>query len=228
MDPGDALIRIMIADQHGLFREALRRGLETQQDLRVVGEARNGPEAVSEVERTVPHVAIIDLDLPIMDGAGTTTLIRERSAECRVLILGTTEDYRRLIEVLDAGATGYVTKEAPLVDLIHAARAGNRGETLIPQNVIGPLLTALLRRKRELDGAHARIARLTRRERQVLVLLADGGDNRSIARMLAISPQTARTHIQNILAKLSVHSRLEAAAFVTQNRIHPDLVTADG
>lgn len=228
MSPGDAPIRILIADQHGLFREALRTGLETETDLRVVAEARSGPEAVSEVERTLPQVAIVDLDLPITDGAGTTALIRERSTSCRVLILGATEDYRRLIDVLDAGASGYVTKEAPLAELIDAARAVHRGETLIPQNVLGPLLTALLRRKRELDGAHARIARLTRREREVLALLADGADNDSIARMLVISPQTARTHIQNILTKLSVHSRLEAAAFVTQNRILPDLVTADG
>jgi DNA-binding NarL/FixJ family response regulator len=228
MNPGDAPIRILIADQHGLFREALRSGLEGEQDLRVVGEARNGPEAVSEIERTVPHVAIVDMDLPITDAATTTTMIRERAVSCRVLILGATDDYRRLVDVLDAGASGYVSKEAPLAELIHATRAVHRGDTLIPPKVLGPLLTTLLRRKRELDGAHSRISRLTRREREVLALLADGADNDSIARMLVISPQTARTHIQNILTKLSVHSRLEAAAFVTQNGILSDLVLADG
>jgi DNA-binding NarL/FixJ family response regulator len=228
MNPGDAPIRILIADQHGLFREALRTGLESEQDLRVVGEARNGPEAVAEVERTVPQVAIIDMDLPITDGVGTTALIREHWASCRVLIIGETENYRRLVDVLDAGASGYVTKEAPLAELINATRAVHHGDTLIPPSMLGPLLTTLLRRKRELDGAHARISRLTRREREVLALLADGADNDSIARMLVISPQTARTHIQNILSKLSVHSRLEAAAFVTQNGILPDLVMING
>jgi DNA-binding NarL/FixJ family response regulator len=228
MGEGDAKIRILIADQHGLFREALRTGLDSQEDFLVVGEARNGPETVAEVERTLPHVAIVDIDLPITDGAGTTTMIRERTDGCRVLILGATDDHRRLVDVLDAGANGYVTKEAPLSDLIDATRAVHRGDTLIPPRILGPLLTNLLRRKRELDGAHAQIRRLTRREREVLALLADGADNDTIARVLVISPQTARTHIQNILTKLSVHSRLEAAAFVTQNGILPDLVTVDG
>ena len=228
MNPEDAPIRILLADPHGLFREALRTGLESEQDLRVVGEARDGPEAVAEIERTVPNVAIVEMDLPITDAAGTTTVIKDRTPSCRVLVLGDTEDSRRLAEVLDAGANGYLTKESALADLIDATRAVHRGDTLIPPKMLGPLLTTLLRRNRELDGAHARISRLTRREREVLALLADGADNDNIARMLVISPQTARTHIQNILTKLSVHSRLEAAAFVTQNAIMSDLVMADG
>jgi two-component system, NarL family, nitrate/nitrite response regulator NarL len=224
----DAPIRILLADPHSLFREALRAGLESEQDLQVVGEARSGPEAVAEVERSVPDVAIVEMDLPITDAAKTTALIKDRVPSCRVLVMGATEDCWRLTEVLDAGATGYVTKESPLADLINATRAVHRGDTLVPPRMLGPLLETLLRRKRELTGAHARIARLTRREREVLALIADGADNDYIARVLVISPQTARTHIQNILAKLSVHSRLEAAAFVTQNAILSDLVMADG
>jgi DNA-binding NarL/FixJ family response regulator len=228
MTQGDTPIRILLADPLGLFREALRTVLEREQDLRVVGEARSGPEAVAEIERSLPNVAIVEMDLPITGAAGTTTLIKDRLPSCRVLVLGTAEDSRRLTEVLDAGASGYVTKESPLAELIDATRAVHRGNTLIPPGMLGPLLTTLLRRERELEGPHARIARLTRREREVLALLADGGDNDSIARTLMIKPQTARTHIQNILSKLSVHSRLEAAAFVTQNAIMPTLVTADG
>jgi DNA-binding NarL/FixJ family response regulator len=224
----EAQIRIVLADQHALFREALRSGLEGQDDLQVVGEARNGPEAVEEAERTIPHVAILDMDLPVMDGARTTAMIRERTPNCRILLLGATEDYRRLVAALDAGASGYLTKEAPLADLIHATRVVHRGDTLVPPRMLGPLLTTLLRRKKERDHAYDRISRLTRREREVLALLADGADNEDIARALVISPQTARTHIQNILGKLSVHSRLEAAAFVTQNGIMTDLVPADG
>lgn len=225
---GESPIRILLADQHALFREALRTGLESESDLQVVGEARNGPEAVAEAERTVPHVAILDLDLPITDGIRSTILITERSPNCRVLLLGATEDCRRLVEALDSGASGYLTKQAPLADLISGTKAVYRGDTLVPPRMLGPLLSSLLRRKKEYDRAHDRLARLTRREREVLALLADGADNDDIARILVISPQTARTHIQNILGKLSVHSRLEAAAFVTQNGILPDLVMADG
>jgi two-component system NarL family response regulator len=228
MTDGQGTIRILLADQHALFREAVRSGLEGERDLQVVGEARNGPEAVSEAERSLPDVAVIDADLPITNGVHTTTLVREQVPHCRVLVLSATEDYRRLTEVLDAGASGYLTKEAPLAELVNAIRAVHGGDTLVPPRMLGPLLTSLLRRRREQDQAHSRIAQLTRREREVLALLAEGADNEGIARALVISPQTARTHIQNILGKLSVHSRLEAAAFVTQNGILRDLVTIDG
>ena len=220
-------IRILLADQHALFREALRTGLENEQDLRVVSQARTGAEAVTEADRTIPHVAIVDADLPAGDAAATIAEIKERLPRCGVLVLGADEDSRRLVDLLDAGANGYLTKEAPLAELVDATRAVHQGDTLIPQRMLGPLLTALLQRRREQDHAHDRLSRLTRREREVLALLAGGADNESIAHDLVISPQTARTHIQNILGKLAVHSRLEAAAFVTQNGILPDLVTAD-
>jgi len=219
-------IRILLADQHALFREAMRTVPEGEENLSVVAEARNALEAISETERTLPHVAILDSDLPMSDGARTTSMIKERVPDCRVLVLSAREDYRALIEVLDAGASGYLTKESPLADLIHATRAVHRGDTLVPPRMLGPLLSGLLRRRKEQDRAHERMSHLTRREREVLVLLAEGADNGAIAQALVISPQTARTHIQNILSKLAVHSRLEAAAFVTQNGIMRELVSA--
>lgn len=219
-------IRILLADRQSLFREAIRTGLEAEADLRVVGEARDGPEAVSEAARTSPDVAIVDLTLP--GGPRTCAHVRESVPRCRVLVIGTDEDYRSLIDVLDEGATGYLTKEAPLSELVHATRALHRGETVVPPRMLGPLISALLGRRKERDAAQHRISQLTRREREVLALLSEGADNEGIARALVISPQTARTHIQNILTKLSVHSRLEAAAFVAQNGVLPDLVTRPG
>lgn len=221
-------IKILLADQHALFREALRTGLENEPDLRVVAQASTGPEAVAEADRSAPDIAIVDIDLPVTDGVHTTSMLKEHAPDCGVLVLGVDEDCRRLVDILDAGANGYLTREAPLADLIDATRTINGGDTLIPPKMLGPLLSALLRRRRDQDHAYDRLSRLTRREREVLALLASGADNESIADVLVISPQTARTHIQNILGKLSVHSRLEAAAFVTQNGIFPDLVAADG
>src|SRR3990172_728014 len=202
----------------------MRTVLDGETEMRVVAEARDGVEAISEAERALPHVAILDVALLLSDGARTTAAIKSSVPECQVLVLSPREDYRCLIEMLDAGASGYLTREAPIADLIHATRAVHRGETLVPPAMLGPLLTGLLRRKREQDWAFERIARLTSREREVLALLAQGSDNEAIARSLVISPQTARTHIQNILGKLEVHSRLEAAAFVTHNGIVGDLV----
>ncbi len=220
-------IRILLADQHALFREAVRTGLENEGDLHVVAQARTGPEAIEEAERSLPDVAIVDADLPVNDTAHTAGVLLEHVPHVRVLVLGLDEDWRRLVELLDAGVSGYLTREAPLAELIAATRAVHRGEVLVPPRMLGPLLTGLIRRRKEQDQAYDRISRLTRREREVLALLAEGADNDGIARVLVISPQTARTHIQNILGKLSVHSRLEAAAFVAQNGILPDLVSVD-
>lgn len=222
------LIRVLLADRHALFREAVRTVLESEAEIQVVAEARSGLEAISEAERTLPHVAILDADLPMSDGSQTTAAIKANVPRCQVLVLSAREDYRSLVEVLDAGASGYITRESPLADLIHATRAVHRGDTLVPPTMLGPLLTGLLRRKRDQDRAFERIARLTVREREVLALLAQGSDNESIARALVISPQTARTHIQNILGKLEVHSRLEAAAFVTHSGMLANLIRSDG
>jgi DNA-binding NarL/FixJ family response regulator len=211
---GRESIRVLLADQHALFLEAVRDVFEAESDFEVVAEASNGAEALERVERTQPHVAVLDIDLPGGDGCHTTSRIKERAAACRVLILSPREDYRSLIEALDAGASGYLTKEALLSDLIYATRAVHRGETLVPPRMLGPLLTSLLHWKNDLDRRYELISKLTPREREVLALLAGGADNEAISGMLAISPQTARTHIQNILEKLHAHSRLEAVAYV--------------
>jgi DNA-binding NarL/FixJ family response regulator len=204
----------------------MRTVLDAEEDLSVVAEARNALEVISEAERTVPDLAILDSDLPMSEAPRTTSMIKERVPDCRVLVLSSRDDYRALIEILDAGASGFLTKASPLADLIQATRAVYRGETLVPPRMLGPLLAGLLRRRREQDHAYERVSQLTRREREVLALVAEGADNRTIAETLVISPQTARTHIQNILNKLSVHSRLAAAAFVTQNGIVGELVSA--
>jgi DNA-binding NarL/FixJ family response regulator len=222
--PDAPTIRVLIADEHALFREAVRVVLDSEPDVTVVAEARDGLRAVAEAERVRPDVALIDVGLPNCDGVRATTLIKQQADTCRVLILAPREDMRLLEASIEAGANGFLTKEAPLDELIAATRAVHRGETLIPPRLLGGLLARLIRRRREQDVAIRRISKLTRREREVLALLAGGADNETIAQRLVVSPQTARTHIQNVLAKLGVHSRLEAAMFVTQNGILDELV----
>lgn len=222
--PENGNIRILLADSQSLFREAVRVVLESEPGLEVVAEAGDGLEAVSEAERTRPNVALVDLNLPNCDGIRASFLIGEQVPECRVLVLADEEDERALVDAVEAGASGYLTKESPLAELIEAARAVHGGETLIPRRMLGPLLARLIQRRREQDGALRKTAQLTRREREVLAKLAEGADNDTIAQALVISPQTARTHIQNVLTKLGVHSRLEAAAFVVQNGILQELV----
>jgi two-component system response regulator NreC len=219
-------ITILLADEHRLFAGAMRVALEDEPDLRVVADAREVHQAIDQAERMPPNVAVVHVSARTSDGLRGAALIREHFPECRVVVLSDEEDHRALLEALEAGASGYLTKEAPLADLIAAVRAVHRGETLVPPRMLGPLVRTLMRRRREHDEARRRVAQLTRREREVLALLAHGATKEVIADVLVISPQTARTHIQNILDKLSVHSQLEAVALVRRDGILDEL--ADG
>jgi DNA-binding NarL/FixJ family response regulator len=219
-------VRVLLADEHSLFREALRVALESQGGFSVVAEARDGLQAVAEAERIRPDLVVIDADVPNCDGIRATRLIAERVPACRVMVLAAEEHQDLLIEALEAGATGYLTKASPLADLIDAARSVHAGDMVIPPRMLRALLLRLIRRRRGGGEAPRRMAMLTRRQRQVLALLTQGADNEAIAQALVISPQTARTHIQNVLGKLGVHSRLEAAAFVMRNGILDRLVDA--
>lgn len=222
----DSSIRVLLADGQSLFREAVRVVLSSEDDLTVVGEAGDGLQAVAEVERLHPDVALLDADLPNGDGIHATRQISIRVPECRVIVFSAQEDEQLLVRALEAGASGYLSKSSPMIELIDATRAVHRGDALVPPRMLGALLQRLIHRRRERDEALKRMAALTRREREVLGLLAQGADNDGIAQHLVISPETARTHIQNVLGKLGVHSRLEAAAFVVQNGILEDLAGA--
>jgi two-component system nitrate/nitrite response regulator NarL len=221
-------IRVLLADQQALFREALRAIFDAEPDLVVVAEAESGFQAVEEAGREEPDVAVLDAGLESCDAIQVVGLLHERVPGCRLLILADGEDQGTLAAAVEAGASGFHTKRAPLVDLLEATRALSRGETVIPPRMLGGLLSRLISHRHELDVAQERLARLTRRERQVLALLAEGADNDAIARTLVISPQTARTHIQNILSKLEVHSRLEATAFMFWNGSFQNLETSNG
>ncbi len=216
-------VRILLADEQALFREAVRLALEGEDDLEVVAEARDGFQAVAEAERTLPRVALLDALLPKSDGIQTAWLIRQRVPGCEIVIVSGHEDHRILEQALEVGARGFVTKSSPMSELLNVTRAVHRGETLVPSRMLGDLLGGLMRRRQEQDEAFRRVSRLTRREREVLHLLVDGSGTEAIADTLVISPQTARTHIQNILAKLGVHSRLEAAALVNESGIRDGL-----
>jgi DNA-binding NarL/FixJ family response regulator len=217
-------IQILLVDQHLLFREAIKTVVEKEWDLEVVAEARDGDEAAAIAARIKPDIALVDADLRSRHGVHAATLISGKAKDCRILILGEEGDEATLVEAVEAGARGYLTKQVPLGELIDAIRAIYKGETLIPRHMLGTLLSSLLGKREERDDARVRMARLTRREKEVLALLARGADNEMIASTLFISPQTARTHVQNLMSKLDVHSRLEAAAFVTQSGILQDLV----
>jgi DNA-binding NarL/FixJ family response regulator len=220
------MIRILLAEEQSLFREAVRVVMSSEPDMEVVAEAGDGLQAAAAAERLQPNVALIDADLPNAEGVRAIEIVATRADGCRIIMLADDEDEDLLIRGLEAGACGFLTKGAPLSELIEATRRVSRGEVLIPPRLLGSLLARLIRRRREQDDALRQMARLTRREKEILALLAGGADNNAIAQVLVISPGTARTHVQNVLGKLGVHSRLEAAAFVMRNGILGELEQA--
>jgi DNA-binding NarL/FixJ family response regulator len=223
----NAIIRVLFADEEPLFREAIRMVLDNQPDLLVIAEAETGCQAAALAEELVPDVAVLSADLPLCDGVDAIRLVLDRCPECRVLVMARVEDQDALLVALEAGAAGFVTRTSPLSELINAIQRVYRGEAMVPPMMLGPLLGALIKRRREQAAVMQRISALTRREREVLLLVCRGADSRAIAEELVISPETARTHIQNVLSKLGVHSRAEAAALVGPEDLFESLVETE-
>lgn len=220
-------IRVLVAAEQTMFREVITGALEAEDDFEVVAQVSDGKEALELAERARPDVALLDAELANADGIAVASSIASRVRGCRVMVVATEGDQHTLLRSMEAGASGYLTRSADLTELIEGARAVHRGETLIPPQMLGALIRSLVHRRWEHNEAFGAIRRLTSREREVLALLAAGADNDRIAQRLVISPQTARTHIQNLLTKLGVHSRLEAVAFVTRNGFLAELEGAE-
>lgn len=219
----EGVLRILLGDRHSLFQEAVRSVLEGEPDLKVVATVGDGHRAVAEAEHHRPDVALLSANLLQCDGFSATALIRARVPTCRVVILAGDRDHGALARAIEAGASGYLPQDCPLSEVIAAIHAVHGGDVLIPPNMLGELIERLADRRQGREQARRLVGSLTRREREILALLACGADNEAMASELFISPQTARTHVQNVLAKLGVHSRLEAAAFVNRNTLLEEL-----
>jgi DNA-binding NarL/FixJ family response regulator len=228
MDQVTTTIRILLVDGSSLFRQAVSGALNRVDGLEVIAESQTASLAVSDAERTQPDLAVVDGDFFVSWLPAFIADLRAAAPTCKVLVLTSEEELAPLIDALRAGASGYITKEMSLDDLVDAAKAVAGGEVVVPPQMLGELLTTLVQQGgKKTDDSIMTLSKLTRRERQVLALLADGSDKDAIAVALAISPQTARTHVQNILAKLGLHSRLEAAAFARKNPILKQFVASD-
>jgi DNA-binding NarL/FixJ family response regulator len=201
-----AEIRVLVADDHAVVREGLRTFLALQDGIEVVGEAADGEAAVREAERLRPDVVLMDLVMPRLDGVGAMRELRRRLPGCRVIVLTSYADDDRLLPAIQAGAAGYLLKNAEPRELARAVRAAHAGEALLDPGVAARLMETLAVAAEPLPAE-----RLTPREREVLALIVRGMANKRIALELGLSEKTVKAHVGHVLAKLGVSDRTQAA-----------------
>jgi NarL family two-component system response regulator LiaR len=206
-------IRVLITDDHAVVRQGLRAFLQLQPDIEVVGEAGGGDEALTLVERLEPDVVLMDLVMPEGGGIAAIRALGAVPRPPRVLVLTSFSDDSQVFSAMQAGAAGYLLKDVEPDDLATAIRDVHRGRPALHPDIASRLMRQVS------DPAADQLAQFTIREREVLGLLADGFANRDIARRLFISEKTVKTHVSNILAKLGVADRTQAAVLAIRNRL---------
>ncbi|WP_406319288.1 response regulator transcription factor [Streptosporangium sp. NBC_01639] len=210
------MIRVLIADDHPVVRQGLRTFLNLQDDVDVVGEAADGAEAVDLVASLAPDVLLLDLKMPVLDGLGTLVRLGERGLRPRVLVLTSVSDREDVAPAMRAGASGFLYKDIDPAALVQAVRAVHSGQVLLAPEAAEAMLSGPVPPPAA-AGAGRHVAPLTDREREVLTLIASGRSNREIARELAVAEKTVKTHVSNVLMKLGVQDRTQAALYAVRH-----------
>jgi DNA-binding NarL/FixJ family response regulator len=206
------MIKVLLVDDQSLIRQGLKALLELEADLEIVGEAENGEIAVNLVEEFHPDVVLMDIRMPIMDGVATTREIHQRFPKIKILVLTTFDDDEYVTAALQSGAMGYLLKDTPSEELAVAIRAVHKGYTQLGPGIVKKLLTqfpSIPVNKTPTPPAY--LAELTPREKDVLQLIAKGASNREISQKLFISEGTVKNHVTNILNRLNLRDRTQAA-----------------
>lgn len=211
------MIKIVLVDDQVLIREGLRILLPLQGNLEIVGEASNGNEAIAVVQHTQPDVVLMDVRMPLLDGVAATRALRELAPQCRILLLTTFDDNEYVFEGLRAGAAGYLLKDTPSDKLAEAIRTVARGDSFLQPSIAAKVvaefarLSALPPKPQVMPAPTALVEPLSERELEILRYLSRGDSNKEIATALYLSEGTVKNHITNILGKLGVRDRTQAA-----------------
>jgi DNA-binding NarL/FixJ family response regulator len=211
-------LRVLLVDDHDLFRTGLM-SLLVEEGVQVVGEAADGESALRLVRDLVPDVVVMDLNMPGLTGVEVTREISLTSPLTRVVVLTISADNSDVVEAVMAGACGYLLKDSSIHELIAGIRAAAEGESLISPQIAAQVLQALRFQSARSGTAEATQAKLSDRELEILKLIANGTDNAQIARELFISPKTVKNHISNILMKLQIENRIQAAVYAVRSGI---------
>ncbi len=213
-------IRVLVVDDHALFRRGLQMVLEQEPDIEVVGEASDGAEAVQSATDTLPDIVLMDVRMPKRSGIEACLAIHETVPSAKIIMLTISDEEADLYDAIKAGAMGYLLKEISIEEVASAIRAVHGGQSLISPSMASKLLTEFASMiKRTDDRQQVPTPRLTDREMEVLKLVAKGLNNRDIAKQLFISENTVKNHIRNILEKLQLHSRMEAVVYAVREKL---------
>jgi DNA-binding NarL/FixJ family response regulator len=211
-----ATIRVLIVDDHPLMRDALRAAIEDEPDMAVAGEACNGEQALDLMRALRPDVTVMDLFMPIKDGLDAIAQMRREQPESHILALTSSADEEKIVSAVQAGALGYLLKDAQRVELLEAIREVSRGHSYLPQSVALKLMNGMRQGRAappDLPPAPPPSEPLTERELDVLRLIGQGATNQDIAAKLGVAEGTVRTHVHHILAKLGLANRNQAIVY---------------
>jgi NarL family two-component system response regulator LiaR len=208
-------IRVVLVDDHVVVRVGLRAFLDTQPDLEIVGEASSGEQGVELVKNTLPDVVLMDLLMPGIDGVEATRQVKAASPHTQVIVLTSYAEDERIFPAIKAGALSYLLKDVGPDALVTAIRAARRGEATLHPTVAARLMSELT------GGRHSPLDTLTEREKDVLTCIARGMSNAEIAEHLIIGERTVKTHVSNILSKLHLQDRTQAAIMALRERLVP-------
>jgi DNA-binding NarL/FixJ family response regulator len=213
-------IRVVIVDDHALFRRGLDRVLGDEPDIKVVGEAADGVEAISRVRELTPDIVIMDVRMPRASGIEAARTIRAVAPETKVIMLTVSDLEEDLYEAVKAGVNGYLLKEVAIPEVADAVRAVAAGHSLVSPSMASKLFTEFNVLAQQADDRQRSLSpRLTERELEVLKLVARGLSNRDIAGELYISENTVKNHVRNVLEKLQLHSRMEAVVYAMREKL---------
>jgi DNA-binding NarL/FixJ family response regulator len=219
-EPTSERLRVLIADDHALFRRGLEMVLNSEPDIEVVGEAHDGEQAVDRAAELMPDVVLMDVRMPRRSGIEATQKIKEQLPHVKILVLTNSDEEADLYDSIKAGASGYLLKEISTEEVAESIRSVMQGHSRISPFMASKLLTEFqAMTKRQDDREPLAPPRLTDRELEVLSLVAQGKGNRDIAGELFISENTVKNHIRNILEKLQLHSRMEAVIYAVREKL---------
>ena len=219
MDTTNRIIRILLVDDHTLFRSGVRSLLQRQPDFSVVGEAADGAEGVKRVQQLQPDVVLLDLNMAGMSGIEALQLMRQSSPKSAIIMLTVSEDADDLTAALQVGACGYLIKNIDADYLVRAIRRAAAGESVVAEAMTTKLIAQLQASTARQPEPPSEFDSLTPREKGILDCLARGESNKSIARKLDLAESTVKIHVQNVLKKLKLASRVQAAVFAVEHRM---------